>query len=151
MVGYHGKSYLDAAVVLLRSQGTPARGFRDPGHARGHAMVALGEMIFLGSKECIEYYSTNAKKCGFVNREEQDLCLHYCLTTEEARTAMEKLNTGSLSETVEIDIRDMDLEMVRYVDGNLVSWAAAMKAVLVLRHQAYNDDVHVQTFYPVPY
>ena len=42
MVGYNGESCLDAAVVLLRSQGTPARGFLDPGHARGHAMDALG-------------------------------------------------------------------------------------------------------------
>ena len=135
--------------MLQRSQGTPAREFRDPGHARGHSMVR-NDFPFLGSEECIEYYSTNTKKSGFVNREEQDICLHHCLTTEEARTAMDRLKWGSLSETVEIDFSDMELDMVRYVDRSLVSWAAARRDVLVLRHQEYNDDVHVHTFYPVP-
>ena len=60
---------------------------------------------------------------------------------------MDRLHWGSLSETVEVDISEMELEMVRYVDRSLVSWAAARRAVLVLRHQEYNDDVHVHTFY----
>ena len=149
MIGYHGESSHEAAAVLLGSQGTPARGFRDPGHARGHAMVALGEMVFLGSEECVEYYSTNTAKTAFVDRFEQNVCLYYCLTTDEARTAMDRLNWGSLSETVEVDISEMELEMVRYVDRSLVLWAAARRAVLVLRHQEYNDDVHVHTIYPV--
>ena len=50
MSGYHGESWLDAAVVLLRSQGTPARGFLDPGHARGHAMVAHGRNDLPGER-----------------------------------------------------------------------------------------------------
>ena len=80
---------------------------------------------------------------------EQDVCLHYCLTTEEARMAMDRLHWGSLSETVKVDISEMELEMVRYVDRSLVSWSAARRAFLILRHQEYNDDVHVHTFYPV--
>ena len=94
-------------------------------------MVALGEMIFLGSEECVEFYSTNTTKTAFVDRFEQEVFLHYCLTTDVARTAMDRLHWGSLSEKVEVDISEMELEMVRYVDRSLVSWAAARRAVLV--------------------
>ena len=79
---------MDAAQVLLKSQGRPGRGFCVPGHARGHAMVSISNMDFIGKEECVQQYSENERKTAFIERSQQDSCLHYCLTTVEARIAM---------------------------------------------------------------
>ena len=149
MVAYRGQNFVDAAKILLKSQGRPALGFNVPGHARGHAMVSSVEMTFLDAEESVETYSKNSTKTAFTTRSCQDVCLRYCLCSEEVRMAMERLNDGSMSETVTIDITPLDMEMVTYVDGLFAGWTEAQRAVLVLRHQEFDDDAHVHTFYPV--
>ena len=46
----------------VKSQGRPARGFCVPGHARGHAMVSISNMYFIGKEECVQQYSENERK-----------------------------------------------------------------------------------------
>ena len=62
--------------------------------------------------------------------------------------AIGRLNDGAMSETITIDITHLNVEMVTYIDGQIVGWTEARQAVLVLRHQEFDADAHVHTFYP---
>ena len=151
MVGYNGCTILEAKKLIDGSQGKPAIGNRALGHPRGHAAVEPGVSAKMAYADCVENYSAGSTKSAFESRFDQELCCHHALSSDAVKAVMERLNSGSLSEAVRVDVCDLDLKMVTYVNGHPGGPRLPMGlVVLVLRHpDRYNPiGLHVHTMYP---
>ena len=150
MVGYKGCTVLEAKNLIDGSQGKPAIGNRALGHPRGHAAVEPGVSSKIGYADCVENYSAGSTKTSFKSRSDQELCANYAMSTDAVKSAMKRLNNGSLSEAVRVDVQDLGMEMITYVNGRSVSRSPMGHVVLVLRHPHRGTplDLHVHTMYP---
>ncbi|KAF7417925.1 hypothetical protein HZH68_000578 [Vespula germanica] len=154
---YIGTSAADASKILDDSQNKLCHGGYFEGHPRGHASAPYA----FGYLDSAESYSENNWKSAFMNRDDQDKAAHAALSSPEAQAAIEKLNQGSYSEQVCINLNTLDSSEefnkgLEFMDGNPIRQRRIRQLVLVLRHQQdkYNDPegaVFVQTFYPKLY
>ena len=150
MVWYDGRDEFDAADLIDRLQNRAAVGSYVPGHARGHARAPLDRHFFPQKHNCVEMFSGDCMKSAFMCRPDQDWATHVALRTEKARVAMEKLDKGSLSEQVKVDISFLDLGMVKFNQGRQISNPVLAKyVVLVLRRAVDGEILHIHNSYPL--
>ncbi|XP_035727348.1 uncharacterized protein LOC118443866 [Vespa mandarinia] len=156
---YIGISAADASKILDDSQNKNCHGSFTKGHPRGHASAPYAS----GRLDSVESYSKNGWKSAFLNRDDQDKAAHVALSSPKAQIAMEKLNKGSFSEQVYLNLDDLGTSTeefnkgIEFVDGYpATSEKYIRQLVLVIRHHEdkYNDPnapVFVHTFYPKLY
>ena len=132
------------------SQTRAAVGSHVPGHARGHTRAPLNSDFIPQDTNCVEMFSRNCSKSAFTCRADQDWATHVALRTVRARVAMRKLNEGSLSEQVKVEISRLDLDMVKFNYGSQISGPVlARYVVLVLRRAGDGDKLHIHNSYPI--
>ena len=89
-------------------------------------------------------------KTAFLCRADQDWVTHVALRTDRARVVMKKLEEGSLSEQVKVEISRLDLGMVKFSQGRQISSPVlARYVVLVLRRAVDGDNLHIHNSYPI--
>ncbi|XP_014481751.1 PREDICTED: uncharacterized protein LOC106748068 [Dinoponera quadriceps] len=155
---YSGTSANDAGIVLDKSQNARCYAHRALGHPRGHA----SDPSATGSTDNVENYSlsTGSAKTGFLSRADQNLVTHSVLRSDNAYSAMQRLNGGSTNEVVEVWP-----SMLRYNGRNWprARWYARgypsgpeqdiRQVLMVLRHhdadyRNQDADVFIHTCYP---
>ena len=112
-------------------------------------------MRLQGKNDCVEKFSLSAPKTSFISRDEQNKCANFALSSRAAKEALDRLNQGSVSEMVEVDISELKLEMVKYRKGAISGGRTPAKhVVMILRHQRrqknnkLREEVHIHTIYP---
>lgn len=154
---YIGTSAADASKNLDDSQNKYCHGGGlSKGHPRGHASAPYA----FGRLDSAENYSENGWKSAFLNRDDQDRAAHVALSSPEAQAAMTRLNQGSVSEQINLNLENLGTSTegfnrgIEFMNGRRISYERSIRQlVLVLRHHEnkYNDPtapVFVQTFYP---
>ena len=150
MICYDGIDEFDAADLIDWSQNRAAVGSYVPGHARGHTRAPLDGDFFQQETNCVEMFSNNCMKSAFLCRADQDWATHVALRTDKARVAMKKLDGGSLSEQVKVNISYLDLGMVKFNQGQQISSPVhARYVVLVLRRALDGHRLHIHNCYPI--
>lgn len=161
---YTGTCSNDAKMILNNSQGKSSSISRSAGHARGHASnpaIPLDDW-----KGSVENYTRviPGHKSAFLSPADQDYVTDLALRTEQARKAMERLNSGSGQEVITISAEnlkklipeDLDLpKMNIWRDGKPNGDEHDILMVrLILRHHEnksgdQNADVMIQTCLPI--
>ncbi|XP_043276568.1 uncharacterized protein [Venturia canescens] len=152
---YNGTRPQDAKRIIDASQQGRCHPGGLSGHPRGHASHPAAT----GPTESVENYSRGSWKSGFLSRQDQDAVGHLVLQSQQAQSAMDKLNAGSENIAIRVDSSELEPgalpEAAEWVDGQPTGPTRAFRQlVMVLRHHAgkKNDpdaDVFVHTFYPV--
>ena len=150
MVYYTGTCPEDAGRLIDLSHGRASLSDPSLAHARGHAKGTSGRQYF-SKIDCIENYSRGCEKSSFWSREDQDEALHFALTSREGELAIEKLNSGSTSETVFVSIRHLRMAMAKFCDGRQLSHTTRARWVkIILRHPGFvGESIHIHNCFTV--
>lgn len=157
---YSGNSKKDANAILEASQRGKSHPSGKSGHPRGHA--SHPDPASKDSEGCVENYSKNSWKTGFLSFDDQDYAAHLVLSSNSAKEKMDELINGKEEVVAKISINELDfkgnqksLKISEWQNGKRSGeLKEPKKFVLVLRHfqgRLVDEDanVFVHTFYPL--